>query len=38
MMQMGQQIMQQLDALRKDNAEIRDRLKKIEEKVAEKKP
>ena len=38
MMQMGQQIMQQLDALRKDNAEFRDRLKKIEEKVAEKKP
>jgi hypothetical protein len=38
MMQMGMQIMQQLEALRKENAEIRDRLKKIEEKVGEKKP
>jgi len=39
MMQMGQQILQQLEALRKENAEIRERLKKIEEKVVgEKKP
>ncbi|MCL4524432.1 MAG: hypothetical protein M1451_11085, partial [Acidobacteria bacterium] len=38
MTQMSTQILQQLEALRKDNAEIRDRLKKIEEQVAGKKP
>ncbi len=38
MMQMGQQIMEQLEALRKDNAEIKERLKKLEEKLGEKRP
>jgi aminopeptidase N len=38
MMQMGQQLMQQIETLKKENAELRDRIKKMEEKAGEKKP
>ncbi len=38
MMQMGQQLMQQIEALKKENADLRDRIKKMEDKAAEKKP
>lgn len=38
MTQLGQQLMQQIEALKKENAELRDRIKKMEDKAAEKKP
>jgi HEAT repeat protein len=38
MMQMGQQLTQQIENLKKENAELRDRIKKMEEKAGEKKP
>ena len=37
-MQMGQQLMQQIENLKKENTELRDRVKKMEEKAGEKKP
>ncbi len=38
MMQMGQQLMQQIESLKKENSDLRERIKKMEEKAGEKKP